>query len=107
MNYDFGKFGGYIREEIKAGIYRGNPNVPNSATKARGELYDPYYLTHIGGYYQVNDNLRLNMAVYNLFNFNFIDFMPYTGSNNMTAYANVFNYIRESRRYYLSVVMDF
>lgn len=107
LNYDAPKFGIYIREEVKDGIYRGNPNVADSAAASRGEFYSPYYLTHLGGYYKFKDNLRLNLAVYNLFNFNFIDYLPYTNANSTTAYANAFNYIREGRRYYLSVQMDF
>ncbi|WP_300600255.1 TonB-dependent receptor [uncultured Helicobacter sp.] len=109
LNYDTPKWGLYIREEYKDGIYRGNPNGRgNIAIQARaaGEFYDPYYLTHTGGYYKFKDNLRLNLAIYNLLNFNFINYIPYT-NNNTTTYTSAYNYIREGRRYYLSVQMDF
>ena len=104
LNYDINQFGVYIREEIKSGIYRGNPNIPTSPAATLGEFYNPIYLTHLGGYYKFNENLRLNLAVYNLLNTNFVDYSLY---NNGTALANAYNYIREGRRYYFSAIMDF
>lgn len=107
LNYDTHTFGAYVRQEWKAGIYRGDPSVPNSAAAAAGEFYDPYYLTHLGGYYKFTDSLRLNLAVYNLFNFNFIDYTSYAANIDNIQYTNAFNYVREGRRYYVSLMMDF
>ena len=106
INYDSEHFGAYIRQEVKAGIYRGDPSVANSAARALGEYYKPIYLTHLGGYYKPSKHMRINVAAYNLFNVNFVDYRPYTASSG-TNYANAYNYIREGRRYYISVQMDF
>ncbi|MWV69676.1 TonB-dependent receptor domain-containing protein [Helicobacter saguini] len=105
INYDFKNYGFYLREEIKAGIWRGNPSVANSAAAALGEYYKPYFLTHLGGYYSFNEKFRLNAAIYNLFDFNFIQYTAY-GTNN-ASYENAFNYVREGRRYYIGITMDF
>lgn len=107
LNYDTFKFGAYIREEFKDGIYRGDPNVANSAAAVLGEFYKPIYLTHIGGYYKFKENLKLNLAIYNLLNLDFVDYQVYSNAQNQIAYANNYNYIREGRRYYFSMQMDF
>ena len=104
LNYDTHRFGAYIRQEYKAGIYRGDPSVANSAAAAAGEYYDPYHLTHLGGHIKFSNALRLNLAIYNLFDFNFIDYTQYNNGSNWT---NAFNYVREGRRYYASIVFDF
>ena len=103
LNYDTHRFGAYIRQEYKAGIYRGDPST-NAAAAAAGEYYDPYHLTHLGGHIKFSNALRLNLAIYNLFDFNFID---YTAYNNGANWTNAFNYVREGRRYYASIVFDF
>ena len=109
LNYDSKYFGAYVREEVKVGIYRGNPNTPNTAAAALGEYYKPIYLTHLGVYGKPTENLRITFAVYNLLNRNFVDYQSYMGGNaGMTlTWANHYNYIREGRRYYISLQYDF
>ena len=109
INYDSKYFGAYIRQEYKAGIYRGNPSIAGSAAATLGEYYKPITLTHLGGYYKPSKYVRINAAVYNLFNVDFVDYQRYatTGAQPSYNYANAYNYIREGRRYYISVQMDF
>lgn len=108
INYDSKHFGAYIRQEYKAGIYRGDPSIVGSAAATLGEYYKPITLTHLGAYYRFSDSLRINAAVYNLFNVDFVDYQRYaTTAQPNYNYANAYNYIREGRRYYISVQMDF
>lgn len=102
--YDFKKLSFYLREEIKAGIFRGSAKVVNSAAVALGEFYKPFFLTHLGINYQPLKLLRINFAIYNLFNFNFIDYKSFDSGKQ---FANHYRYIGEGRRYYLSAQMNF
>lgn len=107
LNYDSEFIGGYVRGEIKAGIYRGNPATSEEA-KALGEFYKPIYLMHLGAYIAPTKHLRINFAVYNLLGQDFIDYEAYNGTNGSTqTYANNYNYIREGRRYFMSLQFDF
>ena len=112
LNYDTRYFGIYVKEEFKSGFYR-NPGA-SFAVQKLGENYDDYYLTHLGAYFRPKNNLQINFAVYNLFNFNFLDYDKEVydkGEDRVQhrnlLYANKYNYIREGRRYYLSFQMDF
>lgn len=102
LNYDSEFIGGYVRGEIKAGIYRGNP-ATSAEAKALGEFYKPIYLMHLGAYIAPTKHFRINFAVYNLLGQDFIDYEAYNGS----SYANNYNYIREGRRYFISLQFDF
>ncbi|MWV61471.1 hypothetical protein DCO58_09375 [Helicobacter saguini] len=81
-----------MREQVNAGIYRGDPSVGNSVAIGLGEYYKAIYLAHIGGYYQLFKNLRINVVIYNLFDCKFIQYTAY-GANN-ASYGNAFNYVR-------------
>ncbi|RAX55998.1 TonB-dependent receptor [Helicobacter sp. 10-6591] len=110
LNYSNSYFGAYIRQEIKTHIYRGNPNVALTPAAALGEFYKPIYLTHLGINLNEMKGIRVNFAIYNLFDVDFLDFTAYQASNNgkvTTQYANAYNYIREGRRYYLSLTYEF
>lgn len=109
LNYDSEYVGGYLRGEIKAGIYRGNPNTPNTVAAALGEYYKPTYLMHIGAYIAPTKHFRINFAVYNLLGTDFIDYESYMNGNNgsQITYVNNYNYIREGRRYFMSLQFDF
>ncbi|MCE3039683.1 TonB-dependent receptor domain-containing protein [Helicobacter anatolicus] len=72
-----------------------NPNI--------SKYYKPYFLLHLGGSYALNKTLRLNFGIYNLLNWDFVDYVQASDGN----YYNNYNYIREGRRYYLSLSMDF
>nr|QGT50171.1 ferric enterobactin uptake receptor [uncultured Helicobacter sp.] len=104
LHYDIKKLSFYLREEIKAGIYRGSAKVINSAAAALGEFYKPVFLTHLGINYQPLKLLRINFAIYNLFNFNFVHYKTFDSGKQI---ANHYRYIGEGRRYYLSAQMNF
>lgn len=112
LNYDTRYFGVYVSEEFKSGFYR-TPSATFAVSKL-GENYDDYYLTHLGAYFRPTNKLQINFAVYNLFNFNFLDYDKEVYDRNEGSvqhrnllYANRYNYIREGRRFYLSFQMDF
>ena len=108
LNYDTRYFGAYIKQEVKTHLYRGNPNTPNTAAAALGEYYKPIILTHLGVYGNITKNMRLTFAVYNLLNRSFVDYEQYQNNANGTlSWANNYNYIREGRRYYLSLTYEF
>ncbi len=116
LNYDTRYFGVYIKEEYKAGLYRAPGSDYTNAINTLGENYEPYYLTHLGLYVKPIKNLQVNFAVYNLFDFNFLDYNQEVYDSLVAGevvthralyYANDYNYIREGRRYYLSFQLDF
>lgn len=77
---------------------KNNPNL--------SEYYNPYLLLHIGGSYQITKNLKLHFGIYNLLNQSFVDYVLASDGTN-SFYLNNYNYVREGRRYYLSLNIDF
>ena len=114
-------FGAYFRGEAKSGINcnlidsNANQTLTNNSirTNGNGDFYKPYYLLHLGLYIKPNKNIKLNFAAYNLLDFNFVDYFSYTtysGTNGATqtpTYENNYHFIREGRRYFVSMQMDF
>ena len=85
---------------------RVNPSV--------SEYYEPYFLLHLSANYHFTPTLRAHFGIYNLLNHDFVDYVPVTNiaaSGAQYAYTNTYtnnyNYIREGRRYYLSISADF
>ncbi|MGX3097534.1 TonB-dependent receptor domain-containing protein [Helicobacter sp. 23-1046] len=121
LHYDSRYFGAYFRGEAKSGINRNlidsnaNQTLTNNSirTNGNGDFYKPYYLLHLGLYIKPNKNIKLNFAAYNLLDFNFVDYFSYTtysGTNGATqtpTYENNYHFIREGRRYFVSMQMDF
>ena len=106
LGYSYKQFGAYIRGEAVGNRFRGlAPSVPQQQQDALGKFYKPYFLLHLGMNYTINKNLRLNFAVYNLLNKSFAEYIQY--GNNSTDIGNLYNYIQEGRRYYVSINMDF
>ncbi len=113
----------YLRGEFRAMQLRNNLGGRGSVTPAAieafkaanpgvSEYYKPYFLCHIGVGYQINKMFRLNFGIYNLFNQNFIDYIAINsgtggGASASPTYLNNYNYVREGRRYYISLNMDF
>lgn len=77
---------------------KNNPNL--------SEYYNPYLLLHIGGSYQITKNLKLHFGIYNLLNQSFVDYVL-ASDGTSSFYLNNYNYVREGRRYYLSLNIDF
>lgn len=113
INYNYHDlFGAFLRGEFRANQLRTNV-LSRTVTKEAFDTffannpevsiyYKPYFLLHLGGNYNITNNLRLNFGIFNLLNHNFIDFYLV----NSTAYNN-YATIYEGRRYYLQLSMDF
>lgn len=94
----------YLRGEYRSERYRG----VGLAQDQLGD-YKAYSVFHLGGQYRIRENLRLGMAVYNLFDRDFVDYRSYV-SNTTTgaiAYSNVYVNNEDGRRLWLSLNMDF
>ena len=116
LNYSFKNLGFYLKGEFRAKQLRtqiGTKNITQATLdKFRKDnptlsiYYKPYFLLHLGGSYQLTPTLKLHFGIYNLLNQNFMDFVPVV-INNQTEYYNSYNFVREGRRYYLSLNMEF
>lgn len=120
INYAIWNFGFYLRGEFKAkqlrtqiatkgGTSVGSLEELESFRKNNPNLsqyYNPYFLLHLGGSYKINKNLKLHFGIYNLLDQNFIDYVAVTNGSS-TYYLNNYNYVREGRRYYIALNMDF
>lgn len=114
INYTYKDFGVTLRGEFRAMQLRTNIGSTKTAldtfrhnNPSVSEYYKPYFLLHLGANYNITKTLRAQFGIYNLLNHNFIDYYAYTNANNATAFANNYNVIREGRRYFLSLSMDF
>mgnify|MGYP004500797019 CR=1 FL=1 len=91
----------WARGEVRSGRYRG----AGAAQDALGD-FSSYELLHIGAGYDLTDNVTLNAAVYNLFDTDFVEYLPYTQTGR-TVYAQRFANNQEPRRLFVSVNVDF
>ncbi|PAF47313.1 hypothetical protein BKH46_04310 [Helicobacter sp. 12S02634-8] len=123
LNFAIANLGLYLRTEYRAQQLRtyigGRAGSSASSLSALEQFlksnptlspyYHSYWLLHLGGHYAISKNLRLHMGVYNLLNHNFVDYSPVNmgGKNSSPTYVNNYNYIREGRRYFLALNMDF
>ena len=108
----------YLRTEVQGNRFRGlSPSTDALQQQILGAYYKPFALFHLGATYRINKRYKVNFAIYNLFDKNFADYVQYgwekkngNGGNSYTGNAlvgNMYNYIAEGRRYWLSVNMDF
>lgn len=116
ITYDFLRMSFYLKGEMRAKQLRNDINARTlsalEAFRAKnpglGAYYKPYFLLHLGSSYRIDKDLKINFAVYNLLNHDFVDYQPgVTGDNNSATFYNHYNYVREGRRYYLSLNIDF
>src|SRR5690606_16819190 len=94
----------YLRGEYRSERYRG----PGLAQDQLGD-YRAYALLHLGGTWFISDSVRLNAAVYNLSDRDFIDYRPYVSNLDTGAisYANTYVNSEDGRRLWLSLNVDF
>lgn len=87
----------WLRGEYRSERYRG-------AGEEQDQLgnFKAYSLFHLGGAYRVTENI----TIYNLFDKNFVDYVPYT-SGDAVAYANEYAINQEPRRLWVSVNATF
>ena len=91
----------WVRGEIRSGRYRG----AGVAQNALGD-FDSYELFHLGGSLQVTEKFRLAATVYNLFDTDFVRYLPYASGAN-TVYAAQYANLQEPRRLWISATVDF
>ncbi len=116
ITYGYRDLSLYLRGEFKAKqlrtqiVGRGNTLSTLQAFRAANpglsEYYKPYFLLHMGGSYAITKSLKLHFGVYNLLNHSFIDYVAVSAGGSI-SYLNNYNYVREGRRYYLALNVDF
>ncbi len=91
----------YARGEYRSARYRG-------AGDAQDQLgdYKPYSQFHLGGRYELGASITLNAAIHNLFDKDFVDYLPYR-SGGQLAYANSRSTSEAGRRLWMSVNVRF
>ncbi|QUT08295.1 TonB-dependent receptor [Sphingobium phenoxybenzoativorans] len=92
----------WVRAEIRSKRYRGAGAAQNALGSFKG-----YELFHLGANYQLTDNFRLGAAVYNIFDTDFVGYLPYASSPTATAYASEYANLEEPRRLWISATVDF
>lgn len=104
----------YLRSEVQGNRFRGlNPSTDAVQQQILGAYYKPFALFHLGATYRIDKHFKVNFAIYNLFDKNFADYVQYGWEKSGNSYngnalvGNMYNYIAEGRRYWLSVNMDF
>lgn len=95
------KLNAWVRTEIRSERYRGAGDAQNALGDYKG-----YSLFHLGGSYQVAENVRINATIYNLFDKDFVSYLPYP-SRGTTAYAGEYAINQEPRRLWVSVNVGF
>ena len=91
----------WIRGEYASERYRG-------AGEAQEQLgdYSSYVLFNLGGGWKLNDNVTFNATIDNLFDEDFIQYMPYESRGSL-AYSNEYAINQEPRRLWLSVNLNY
>lgn len=82
--------------------YRGKRYRDNGGENGSDRYYRSLTLAHVGGTYRVNKNVALNMAVYNLFDTNTVDYQK-----EGNRYANQYRMVEPGRRLWLSTNITF
>lgn len=94
----------FLRSQYRSARYRG-------AALAQDQLgdYKPYTVHHIGGSWRISEQVSLNAALYNLFDKNFIDYVPYVSNlgTGAISYANTHINSEDGRRLWVSLNVDF
>ncbi len=91
----------WLRSEIRSDRYRG----VGAAQTALGS-FKGYALFSLGGALEVTEKFKLSATLFNLFDKNFVDYLPYR-SGATTVYAGEYANPQEGRRLWLSATVDF
>ena len=94
----------YLRGEYRSERYRGL----GLAQDQLGD-YKAYSLFHLGGQYRFSENVRLNAAIYNLADKDFVDYRSYisNATTNAVSYSNVYVNNEDGRRLWVSLNVEF
>lgn len=95
----------WLRGEYRSERFRRTSSSINYAYDAFGD-YRAYSLFHLGGTYQLNQNLDLSAAIYNLLDKDFVSYELYDNAGTPT-YANQYNNNQERRRLWLAATYSF
>ncbi|HRE44045.1 MAG TPA: TonB-dependent receptor [Terricaulis sp.] len=95
------RLGVWLRGQYQSERYRG----AGAARVALGD-YSDYTLFHLGGSFEVTDNVRIGATIYNLFDTDFVSYLPNGNPANPT-YAPEYAINQEPRRLWVSVGVDF
>lgn len=91
----------WARGEIRSSRYRG----AGAAQDALGD-FAGYEALHIGGGYAVTDRITLNATVYNVFDTDFVQYLPFAQGTGV-SYAQEYANNQEPRRLFVSVNANF
>ena len=98
----------WLRGEYRSERYRGEDSATSTAKATWGD-YRAYELFHLGGSYQVTDNVSVNATIYNLLDKDFVSYGAYVSNTNTNAisYTNLYANNQEPRRLWVSVNVNF
>ncbi|MFC4728709.1 TonB-dependent receptor domain-containing protein [Coralloluteibacterium thermophilus] len=93
----------YLRGQYRSARYRGE----GPAQDQLGD-YKPYTVWHLGGTWRASENVSVNAAIYNLFDKDFVRYLPYVSDAAGTvAYANTHINNEDGRRLWVSLNVGF
>ncbi|WP_334087444.1 TonB-dependent receptor domain-containing protein [Helicobacter typhlonius] len=106
--YQYGNFDMYIRwsGKYKTPTPYAGSNARTDVRQIVGQYYKDYQLVDIAATYKFNKQYALTLAVNNLFDVYFMDYIPYASGNNQSA-QNAYQRILPSRNYWISFRADF
>ncbi len=96
-----GRLNAWLRAEVRSDRYRGAGVEQDLLGSYKG-----YALFHLGGGYQVTPAFKVNAAIYNLLDTDYVEYLPYA-NGNQTVYGAAYANLQEPRRLWLSANIDF
>ncbi len=109
------RFNAFVLGEYRGSAWRARDfHEPQDGGSAQGAFealgeFHGYTLLSLGGSWAFNPATRLNATIENLLDRDFIDYRPYPGRNDpeQTYFSNVYSTIREPRRLWVSLQVEF
>lgn len=116
LDYIFSKVDIFLRFEYRAKQFniqgrssdiQSLKNQWDTQYKELGKYFKPYFLLHLGANYNITPKIRLNFAIYNALNHNFVDYNSAGIKKGKESWYNSYAYIHEGRRYFINLNIDF
>ncbi|MDU7692893.1 MAG: TonB-dependent receptor [Helicobacter sp.] len=105
---------GQLRKEVKDGKIDSALAAFKKANPNASEFYKPYAVFDIGSNYEVRKNMKLSFGILNLLGTDFTKTVDLkanqrstSGQQNSADIARAYNYIRDGRRYFISLTTSF
>ncbi len=107
-SYTYKNFNMYVRwsGKYKTPTPYAGSNARTNVRQIVGQYYKDYQLVDVAATYKFAKHYALTLAVNNLFDVYFMDYIPYTNGNNQSA-QNAYQRILPSRNYCISFRADF